>query len=346
MNDTATSRVAMLLAPKHVELREERAPVAEPGGIVVRVRAALTDGTDLKTYRRGHPKMPMPTRFGHEFSGDVVAIGDGTTGASVGDPVMCVHTAPCGLCYWCRVSQEELCDSIMSSMILGAYSDLIAVPKRIVDVNCYRKPPGISYEEAAFLEPLACVVRSLRALDPARAATVAVLGNGAFGVLHALLLQRRGARPLLFGRRRQRIDFARGLGLESFDTNDASIESAVAARTEGRGADAAIECTGSAEMWERAPSLVRRGGAVSFFAGLPSATRVIFDAARLHYDEVRLIAPFHFTPGDVRTAFELIASGALPLQQFISGVYPLEQVGDAFARLDAGGDALKLAIVP
>ena len=336
----------MLLAPQRVEMREETPPKAEPGGIVVRVRAALTDGTDLKTYRRGHPKMPMPTRFGHEFSGDVAAVGEGVSAFSEGEPVMCVHTGPCGHCFWCRASQEELCDSIMSMMILGAYSDLIAVPKRIVEVNCYAKPPDVSYEEGAFLEPLSCVVHSLRALDAAPGAVVAIVGNGAFGILHALLLQRSGAQPLLFGRRPQRVALAGDLGLESFNTNEADIDTVLLQRTDGRGADAVVECTGSTEMWERAPSLVRRGGTVSFFAGLPEQTRVTFDAGRLHYDEVTLMAPFHFTPNDVRTAFELIESRTLPLRKLVSDTYPLERVGEAFERLDTNGDALKLAIVP
>ncbi len=99
------SRVAMLVSPKTIELREEAVPPAPQGGIVVRVRAALTDGTDLKTYRRGHPKMPLPTRFGHEFSGDVAAVAPGVIAFAAGDPVMCVHTAPCGQCYWCRNGQ-------------------------------------------------------------------------------------------------------------------------------------------------------------------------------------------------------------------------------------------------
>ena len=132
-----------------------------PGGIVVRIRAALTDGTDLKTYRRGHPKMPMPTRFGHEFSGDVAAVGDGVTAFSPGDPVMCVHTAPCGACFWCTHAQEELCESVMPAMILGAYSDLIAVPKRIVDRNCFPKPADVSYAGRS----ISRAARMRRALD-------------------------------------------------------------------------------------------------------------------------------------------------------------------------------------
>jgi L-iditol 2-dehydrogenase len=340
-----SSRVAMLVAPRRIELREEAVPQAPPGGIIVRVRAALTDGTDLKTYRRGHPKMPMPTRFGHEFSGDVAAVAAGVTAFSRGDAVMCVHTAPCGACFWCTHAQEELCESIMATMILGAYSDFIAVPQRIVERNCFRKPPDVSYAEGAFLEPLACVVRSVRALAPPANSVVAILGNGAFGILHAVLLRREGIDALLFGRRPERLALARELGLESFDSRSVSIADTIKERTQGRGADAAIECTGSAEMWESAPSYVRRGGRVSFFAGLPSEARVSFLAARLHYDEVQLLAPFHFTPADVRAAFDLIAARDLPLRQLITHSGSLNTIVETFARLDAG-EGLKALVEP
>jgi L-iditol 2-dehydrogenase len=339
------SRVAMLVSPKAIELCEEPVPTAPPGGIVVRVRAALTDGTDLKTYRRGHPKMPMPTRFGHEFAGDVASLAPGVTAFAVGDPVMCVHTAPCGQCSWCRNGQEELCEYLLSTMILGAYADTIAVPQRVVERNCFHKPLDVGYAQAAFLEPLSCVVHSIELLAPAPGSTVAVIGNGGFGILHALLLQRRGVEALLFGRRPQRVALARELGLQSIDATASPIDDVIAERTGDRGVDAAIECTGSIEMWERAPSLVRRGGRVSFFAGLPAEARVSFDAARLHYDEVQLIAPFHFTPRDVRSAYELIASHALPLSGLISDTYSLDRIADAFHRLDTG-DALKLLIEP
>ncbi len=338
-------RVATLVAPKQIELRDEVSPQAEPGGIVVRIRAALTDGTDLKTYRRGHPKMPMPTRFGHEFSGDVEAVGAGVTAFAPGDAVMCTHTAPDGTCFWCRQGQEELCERVMPDMILGAYADLIAVPPRVVEQNCFHKPAGVSYAQGAFLEPLACVVHSLALLAPEAGSTVAVLGNGGFGILHALLLQRHGIDALLFGRRTERLTLAAELGLQSIDSRAVPIERSILERTDGRGADAVIECTGTVEMWESAPSLVRRGGRVSFFAGLPGDARVNFLAARLHYDEVQLIAPFHFGPADVRVAYELISELDLPLERLISHVYRLDEIGTAFQRLDAG-EGMKAMIQP
>jgi L-iditol 2-dehydrogenase len=339
------SRVATLIAPKQIVIREEPVPQAPPGGIVVRVRAALTDGTDLKAYRRGHPLMPMPTRFGHEFSGDVASVGEGVTTWRVGDPVMCTHTAPCGTCFWCERGEEELCESIMQAMLLGAYSDYIAVPQRIVEQNCYQKPSGVSYAEGAFLEPLACVMHSIALLEPAHGSTVAVIGNGAFGILHALLLQRRQVNVLLFGRRGERVALASELGLQSFDVGARPIRETVHERTDGRGADAVIECTGAHEVWESAPSLVRRGGRVSFFAGLPADARVTFPAHRLHYDEVKLLAPFHFRPADVRAAFEAIASDALPLRRLITHVFALSDIVSAFATLDAG-EGMKALIEP
>lgn len=335
----------MLVAPGQIELREEPAPRAPAGGMIVRVRAALTDGTDLKTYRRGHPKMPMPTRFGHEFCGDVVAVADGVEAFSPGDPVMCVHTAPCGECYWCRHAQEELCEDLMPAMLLGAYADCIAVPRRIVERNAFRKPPGVTYTEGAFLEPLACVVHSVGMLAAERGASIAILGNGGFGILHALVLQQAGVSAMIFGRRPERIELARSLGLQSIDATAGPIREAILERTDGRGVDIAIECTGTTELWEAAPSLVRRGGTVAFFAGLPAETRVSFLAARLHYDEVRLIAPFHFRPADVRAAFELIAQHALPVTSLVSHTYSLDRISAAFHELDAGV-GLKFLIEP
>src|SRR5271165_3446601 len=174
-------RAAYLIAPQRVEVREERVPVPAPGGLVVRVRVALTDGTDLKAFRRGHPQMPMPTRFGHEFSGDVAGVGSGVTTFERGDAILSVHSAPCGACFWCARAEEELCERVMSTKILGAYAEYVELPAHIVAQNAYRKPANLSYEAGAFLEPVACVVHSLRLLTLAPGVSLVVVGDGGFG---------------------------------------------------------------------------------------------------------------------------------------------------------------------
>ena len=342
-------RAGYLVAPGRIEVRDDVVPQPEVGGVVVRVRVALTDGTDLKAYRRGHPKMPMPTRFGHEFCGDVAAVGAGVATFAVGDAIMTVHSAPDGTCYWCARGEEELCVSVMETKILGAYAEFVSVPKHIVDRNAFRKPANVSYESAAFLEPLACVVHAQQRLAPRAGDAVAIVGDGGFGILHALVARAAGARPILVGRRTERLALARTLGIaETVDARaSADVAADLAERTEGRGVDAVVECTGAREIWEAAPSYVRRGGTVVLFGGLPGGTSVTFDAARLHYDEIALLSPFHFTPRAVRAAYELLAAGTIDVEPLVSERYPLERLGEAFAALERGGGLnLKYAVLP
>ncbi len=336
-------RAAVLLRPGTIELQDLPRPQAPPGGIVVRVRTALTDGTDFKAFRRGHPRMPMPTPFGHEFSGDVVAQDD--TAFAVGDAVMCVHTAPCGDCYWCQRGQEELCKSIMPTMILGAYAEYIQIPERIVKRNCYVKPADLPYVTAAFLEPLACVVHSLDLLNVRPDDTVLVIGDGGFGLLHAMLLKQTGATVLLAGRREPRLKIARDLGIETINSRSENVADVVRKRTQDRGADIVIECTGREEVWEAAPDLARRGGTVSFFGGLPAEARALFTASRLHYDEIRLISPFHFTPAAVRRARDLLVNKTIDPSPLVTETVPLAQIASVFERLK-NGEGIKFAITP
>ncbi len=338
-----------LIAPATIELRDEPVPEPGPGEVIVRVRAALTDGTDLKAYRRGHPQMPMPTRFGHEFSGDIAAVGVGVTAFAPGDAIMSVHSAPCGTCWWCANDEAELCADVMATKILGAYAEYLTLPPHIVQRNAFRKPASLSYEAAAFLEPLACVVHSIRWLQAKPAAQIAVIGDGGFGILHALVLRTLGfPDAVIVGRRPARLAVARAYGLATIDAvgiDTDGVATLLRERSGGRGMDAVVESTGTAVVWEAVPHFVRRGGTVSLFGGLPGGTRVSFDAARLHYDEVRVVSPFHFGPRAVREAYELLASGAIDPTPLVSERFKLADLGRAFAALD-GGDGLKYAIVP
>jgi len=341
-------RAGFLVAPQRVEIRDDVRPVAEAGGVVVAVRVALTAGTDLKAFRRGPPQMPMPTRFGHEFAGDVATVGAGVTKFNAGDAIMTVHSAPDGTCYWCVRGQEELCASVMETKILGAYAEYISVPKHIVERNAYLKPPGVSYEAAAFLEPLACVVHAQAALAARAGDTVAVVGDGGFGILHALVARASGARPVLVGRRAERLALARRLGvIETLDARATpDIPAAIRALTDGRGADGVVECTGAREIWEAAPDYVRRGGTVVLFGGLPAGTRVAYDASRLHYDEISVTSPFHFTPRAVRAAYELLVAHTIDVEPLISERVPLVEGPDAFTRLRRAGSLVAVLVQP
>lgn len=337
----------VLWEPGSMSLCELPSPVPGPDEIVLRVRAALTCGTDIKTLLRGHPKFSTPTLFGHEFAGEVAALGAGVRGLREGDAVMAVPTAPCGSCYFCVRGQENLCATAMDAYALGAFAEYVRLPAHVVGTNVYPKPASLSYPVAALLEPLSCVVHGLETVPVHGDDTVVLLGAGAISLLHLLTLRTLGVDHIVVvGRRPRRADHARRLGAtEVLVGNLEAARERVRARTGGRGADVVIECTGQVEVWEAAPGFARRGGTVVLFGGCPPGSHVSVDTQRLHYDQLRLTSPFHFTPRAVRRAYELLTSEGFEGHTLISGVYPLAQLPQA---LDAHqrGDGIKFAVIP
>ena len=337
----------VLLNPGSLALKTVEPPAAGPGEVVVQVRGALTCGTDLKTYRRGHPKFPMPTPFGHEFSGDIWEVGAGVTRFRKGQAVVVAPTAPCGTCPHCLRGFGNLCDYTMRTMVLGAFAEYIRVPAHIVAQNMYAKPEGLSYLEAAVLEPLSCVVYGGQMLPLDSRDTVVIIGAGPIGLLHLMLTRLRGAgRIVMVGRRKLRLATARRLGADVvLDEGTEDVLGRVRALTDGRGADVVIECTGDPKVWEKSIAMARRGGHVMLFGGCASGTRVQIPMDRMLMDGLTVKGVFHFTPAAVRESYELLSSGALKVSSLITGIHPLSEFRKVFEILN-NGEAIKLGILP
>ncbi|HLK16454.1 MAG TPA: alcohol dehydrogenase catalytic domain-containing protein [Fimbriimonadaceae bacterium] len=330
-------RALYLNAPRELSLAEVPTPELGPGDMLLRVRAATTCGTDLKAFRRGHPQIPMPGPFGHEYSG-VVEAASGDAPFSVGDAVMGVHSGPCQTCYWCRNGQENLCESIMETKVLGSFAEFLLIPARIARLNVFRKPEGLPFEQAALLEPLACVAQGMLELEPSALERVLVIGPGAIGLMFVAALRAVGVSDVtLAGRNRERLAVG-----ERFGARTATMEEA---RDPGRGYDAVIECTGAPEVWEHSVDFVRRGGRVMLFGGLPSGTRVSWDAGRLHYDQITLLSPFHFGTEAVRLAHKWLVVNGIDLSELISGERSLSEADAVFAALEAG-EGIKYVFKP
>ncbi len=335
---------AILCRPGEIELREVAIPEPSQGELLVEVKSSLTCGTDLKAFLRGHALIPMPGPFGHEFSGVVVEKGKGVAKFSVGDQIMSVHSAPCMECSYCRKKLFNLCENLMASKVLGAFSEYILVPKHVVRQNVFKKPKGLTFAEAAFLEPLSCVVHGMENLGIRKDDTVFIIGAGPIGLLHLLLAKARGARVMITGLEEERLKTARKLGADLVFDPSQTIKS-VRDFTGGIGADYIFECTGQPDIWEAAVEYVRRGGTVVLFGGCKSGAVVRFKAERLHYDEIALRGTFHFTPQDVAKAYGLLKDRKIDARKLISGTYPLCEIKEVFARL-VKGDGIKYALTP
>ena len=314
-------RALVFHGPGDVRLEELPRPEPGPGDVLVQVEVALTDGTDLKAYRRGHPVLlgEPPSRFGHEFCGVEV---------ETGRRVVAANSAPCGACAACRRGQETQCEHLFP-LLNGAYAEYLVVSERIASRNLLRVPESMPAEVAALVEPLACCLHGVELAGVQAGDRVAVLGLGPIGLMLCACVADAGGWPIGVGSRPERRALAPAFGAELDD---------------GEGADVVIEAAGTEEAWQQAVELVRPGGTVVFFGGLPGGTALRVDAARLHYDELRLVGAFHHAPRHVRAALAFLASGAYPFGQLVTHRVGLEGVAGLLA--DPPRDYLKAAVVP
>ena len=338
---------AVLRRPGALELCETPVPEPGPGELVVRVEAALTCGTDVKTFQRGHPKFPLPSPLGHEFSGVVVAGGAGVREWREGDAIALVPTAPCGACRLCRRGRESVCPDAVGRMLLGAFAEYVRVPAHIVAANVFARPVGMPAEIAAALEPLACVVHGADRVALERAESVVLVGDGAIALLMLQLAKLRGAgRVLVAGKHAGRLEVARALGADAVvDVTSAPLDEMVREWTGGAGADVVVECVGRPETWELAADLAGTGGEVLLYGGCAAGTRASFDTYTVHYREVDLKGAFHYGRSDVRRALDLLSGGAVRVAPLITQRRPLSALREAL-DLAASREAIKVAVEP
>ena len=347
--DTQRMSAAVLYGKEQLRIERVQVPKLDRGDVLVRVRAALTCGTDVKVFRRGyHAKMIRPPAlFGHELAGDVAAVGSDVSEFHVGQRVVAANSAPCGTCYYCERGQENLCDDLLFNN--GAYAEYIRIPNRIVAKNMHEIPAHVSYQDAALVEPLACVMRGLEESGVKPGDTVAVIGLGPIGMMFVRLAKAvYNARVIAIGRRRSQLDRAAGMGADEVVLNEegSDVVTPVHRLTGGRGADIVIEAVGLPEVWQLAIKLLRRGGVVNFFGGCPEGTDVPVDAGLLHYSELTLKASFHHTPALIRQALEIISRGRVTARDFVNRVEPLSNLLEVMQHLMSHNGHLKTAIIP
>ncbi|HEY9641776.1 MAG TPA: alcohol dehydrogenase catalytic domain-containing protein [Coleofasciculaceae cyanobacterium] len=338
---------ALLYGQEDLRLEEVAEPTASAGEVVIQVGAATTCGTDLKVWRRGgHAKMlKPPTLFGHEAAGRIAAIGAGVTGWQVGDRVVANNSAPCLECFFCQKAEYSLCTDL--SFNNGTFAEYLKVPAPIVQRNMLPIPEGLPDAIAAMTEPLACVLHGVARSNVKPGDRVALLGDGAIGLMFAGALVQRGATVFLFGGSHERLQVGEAFGVsQTFNHHQIEdVPSTVKSLTQGWGADIVVEATGSPTVWEMAIACARPGATVNLFGGCPRNTTITVGTEPLHYSELTLKGVFHSTPQYVREALNLLSSGTLPFERLISDRQPLKQLEQVFQDMK-DRKVIKVAMEP
>ena len=332
-------------------IKYEQVEIKEPKDdeVQVKIMATLTCGTDVKTYRRGHPLLikKVPSGFGHEFSGVITKIGKNVVGFNIGDRVVAANSAPCGKCFFCKKGDYNLCENL--EFLNGAYAEYINIPKAIVKRNLLKLSDDVSFEEAAFAEPLANVLHGIDKTEIKAGQSVGVIGLGPIGLLFVKMAKMKGARVIAAGRNPLKLKMAKTFGNadEVVDLSKYRNPQKIFQNfsDDKKGLDVAIECVGLPEIWEDMFKYTRRGGTIHLFGGCKSGTKISIDTKRLHYDQIKVISIFHHTPKYFRQALKLISENKINVKDLITTTMPLSETETAL-KMQAEGKAIKVLIQP
>src|ERR1700688_3387493 len=240
---------AVLYGSEDLKIENVDIPLLAPDEALVRVKVALTCGTDLKVWKRGyHARMITPPAvFGHELAGVIEQVGsEAAENWAVGARVVPANSAPCGVCFFCRKDRSNLCEDLLFNN--GAYAEYIRIPGRIVRQNLLEIPSHVSFLDAAMVEPLACVLRGIEEADVHAGDTVVLIGCGPIGLKFIRMLACRGVHVIALGKRHNQVRAAERMGARAaFDVGKLADPIAEVRRlTEGgRGADSVIQAVGS-----------------------------------------------------------------------------------------------------
>ncbi len=343
-----TMKATRFYGPQDLRMETVQIPEPGPGEILVKVKTALTCGTDFKAFRQGHPVMlgeNYPTPFGHECAGIVEKIGAGVTKFKPGMRVVAANSAPCGICHYCKKDRANLCDNL--EFLNGAFAEYINVPASITRANTYEIPESLSFRHAAITEPFSCAVHAYHRLGIKPEDTVVILGCGIMGLLFTSVAVHNGANIIAVGRSDEKLAIAKKMGAKTI-LNVKSIPDPVQAVldvTEGRGADFVIEAVGKTEAWEQAFKMTGKGGTVCFFGGCKKGLTFPLDTYRTHYEEVNAQGIFHHTPHYFQMALKYLQEGVLNPDLLITQEVSLDQLPNVFKN-PADSSPFKTAVLP
>lgn len=342
-------KAGILKSPNRLNFESVADPALSAGDLLIRVKAATVCGTDIRIFRgKKTAGVRYPSILGHEFSGEVVDNG-GHSKFSCGDAVAVCPPIPCGHCAHCKRGYENICQNqtAIGYEIDGAFAEYIRIPERAVHSgNVFELPAGLSWEKAALVEPLACVLNGQERIGVGIADRVVILGCGPIGLLHVKLARLAGAARIIVSEpspSRRAAALAAGANVV-LDPTTEDLKSIVLRETNGLGADKVIVAIGVPRLANDALGIVRHRGAVSLFAGFSAGEMANIDVNGIHYNEIIVTGSFGLNRLQFEKSLAIIASGHLEVESMLTHRFALEDISAALETAERG-DAIKVAIV-
>lgn len=342
-------KAAVLAGPANIQIKEVEVPEVKTGQIKIKVLACGVCGSDIHMWKTGKGWGPDTDNFimGHEFCGEVIDAGESEF--KVGDRVIFWANLYCGQCDMCKSGHEELCRDVHGQNYIGfvcngAYAEQF-VGKAF---NAYKLPDTVSDVAAALIDPLMVAYHAIIESKMKLHDKVLVVGSGIIGQLIGALAKKAGASYVAMSKVNDRkIAKAKEIGDfdEYFDGKDPRREQLMKNATNG-GFDVAFEVVGSSAALDTCLDGIKPGGSVVMI-GNSIEPKIPFDLNRVVLNEIKLIGSVSCTEKEFKETIDLIASGMIDVEKFITDVIPLSELQHAFERLTSKTDpVLKMVVKP
>ncbi len=339
-------RVAMYYNNHDVRLEEIPTPQIGSGELLVRVEACGICGSDvMEWYRRDR----VPLVLGHEIGGQIAAVGDGVERYKEGDRVSAAHHVPCNTCHYCLSGHHTVCNTLrQTNFDPGGFAEYIRLPAINVDHGVFLLPDELSYEEATFIEPLACVLRGQRLAHIQPGHSVLIIGNGIAGLLHVQLARALGAGCVVATDiNNYRLEVAQQFGADAAIHAKEDLPSRLRQVNQGRLADLVIVCTGATSAIAQALQSVERGGTVLFFAPTNPGVTIPISINDLFWrNDITLTTSYAGSPADYTAALELIRARSMHIHKMITHRLGLAEAGLGFQLVADAQNSIKVIIEP
>jgi len=339
-------RVAMYYNNQDVRLEEMPVPQIGPGEVLMRVEASGVCGTDLLEWYRRHK---APLVLGHEVAGVIAAVGEGVEKYKEGDRICAAHHVPCNTCHYCLSGHHTVCNTLrQTNFDPGGFAEYVRLPRINVDQGIFPLSDEVSFEEATFVEPLACVLRGQRLAYLQPGQSVLVIGSGVAGLLHIQLARASGAGYIIATDIVDyRLEAARKFGADVAIRAEECTPAYLREAADGRLADFVVICSGATSAINQALESMERGGTVLFFAPTEPGVSVPISVNDLFWrNEITLTSSYGGSPGDYAAALELIQAGKMRVREMITHRLGLAETGLGFQLVARAQDSLKVIIEP
>ena len=325
------------------DIRIEEIPTPSPGEgeMLVKVHSCGICGSDVVEWYR-LPRAPLV--LGHEVGVEVVEVGAGESKYKKGDRLFIAPKVPCMKCRYCLKGNFPQCSEV-KDRLPGGFAGYILVPKELVNNGCYLLPDNVSYDQATFIEPLACVIRAQRLALIERGQTVLVLGSGMSGLLHVKLADIKHCKVMATDINHSKLEMAISSGADYVTTANTDILEQLV-QVNGTKADAVIVTTSAMSALGQAWEAVDMGGVVVLFAVPEPGKEVIVPFNDFWRKEIRIITSYYCGPSDIDEAIALISYGEIIVDDLITHRLPLEDTARGFQILLDGEEAVKIIVRP